>query len=245
MHAARRQRSDISGPADPSRSKRGTTSAPPRPKGTTTDRERVWRQLEKTLGESLTRIARDSHDALFDARDPELSELLRSVRKSAIEGLQDLQSVREAIDRETLREQGLTTSLRTLAHRFQATTGIFTELRLPRDVPAVSDEAEWALHVVTEEALEGLARRSRATGVLLDLRASEDEITLAVRDDGIGLMARQGAGWRATPHVTVRAMTRAVEYVGGSVDVTTVRPRGILVRAVVPLHQESSDLGTL
>ncbi len=134
------------------------------------------------------------------------------------------------------REWPFTQGLRDLARGFQAQTRILTELRAPRfDLP-IPEEVASALCNVAGEALDGLERLSRATGIVMILRAGRDRISLSIRDDGVGLLARQDAGPGPSPHTAIRAMRRTMEGVGGAVTFVPARPRGLLVQVDVPLR---------
>lgn len=196
---------------------------------------RALRDIENALGETLADIDRMSDLGLARTDDPRAIEDFLAIRRRAVEGLEDLQAARDAIAREHLRAGKLVRGLRELTRRFQIQTRILTELRLPTGEPAPIDEVAWALYAVADEALESLERRSRATGVVLILQERNDEISLSIRDDGVGLLARQDTAWRTSPHAAIRKMRRSMEGVGGVVNVTSVRPRGLLVRAMVPL----------
>ena len=188
------------------------------------------------LGEALIDIARLSSATLGEVDDPRLTDRILAIRRRAIEGLEDLKAARDARARDQLRARRLTRSLRELTARFQAQTRILAELRAPTPEPAIPDEIAWALYAVAEEALHGLERRSRATGIVMVVQANGDEISLSIRDDGVGLLARQGTDWRSSPHTAVRIMKRSLEAVGGVLSVTAAQPRGLLLRAVIPVR---------
>jgi len=87
---------------------------------------------------------------------------------------------------------------------------------------------------VVREALDNLERDARATGVVVTLARKDGDVELVIRDDGVGLVARQGPGGRSSPHFGIRAMTRCLEQVGGRVRVTPAKPRGLTIRATAP-----------
>jgi two-component system, NarL family, sensor kinase len=126
--------------------------------------------------------------------------------------------------------------LRDLARGFQAQTRILTEFRTPLFDGPLPDDVASALYKVAGEALEGLERLSRATGVVMILRAGRDMISLSIRDDGVGLLARQGSARGPSPHTTIREMRRTVEAIGGAVTFEAARPRGLEVQVNVPLR---------
>ena len=186
------------------------------------------------LADSLTESANECLDQLLATRDPVLAEQLRSLRGTALNCLEDVRAARETVERATLERDGLFRDLRSLARRFAAASGIDIDLRLPRREPHLAPEMAWAIHSVADEALEGLALRSRATGVVLTLASSASDVVLTMRDDGVGLITRQGRGWRASPLTAFRTIRRAVEPLRGSARLWTLRPRGLLLAAELP-----------
>jgi signal transduction histidine kinase len=192
--------------------------------------------LEASLGETLTDIVGLSNAAMTGIDDPALVEQILAIRRRADDALEDLRSARDSRARMYLRARRLLPNLRELTLRFQAETKILTELRAPACELVLPDDVAWAIYSVADETFESLERRSRATGIVVVVRAGSEEASMSIRDDGVGLLARQGSGWPASPHAALRAMKRAVAMVGGDVSVASVRPRGLLVRAVVPLR---------
>jgi signal transduction histidine kinase len=135
-----------------------------------------------------------------------------------------------------VKASGLVPSLRALARQFTATWDVPAELRVEGRIPALPDEVESALYRVAHEALVNVERHARATGVLLALRGLPDAVELCIRDDGVGLDQRQAADWRSAAHFGMRSMARAVEQAGGRFDAGPGRPRGLTIRARVPMR---------
>jgi signal transduction histidine kinase len=198
------------------------------------DERRAARRAETTFGETLTDIVRMTDGALSKVSDRAATREFRLLRSRAVAGLTELRREIDARQREELRRKRLTESLRDLASDFQLRTRIFTEFRSGIETP-IPDEIAWALYSVAAETFDGLERRSRATGVVMTVHATDERVSLSIRDDGVGLLARQEDGSGGSPHATIRAMRRTMELVGGAVTVTTARPRGLLVRVEIPL----------
>jgi signal transduction histidine kinase len=208
----------------------------PAPVGGGDDR---WRSLVAELADSLTGAAIECHDQLRKTSDPVLGRQLQALRSTAILCLEDLNAMRETVDRVSLTADGLFSDLRRLARRFAFGSGIDVALRLPRREQPLPGEVAWAVHTVVDEALDGLARLSRATGVVLTVASSERAVLVTMRDDGVSLITRQGRGWRTSPHAALRAIRRAVEPFRGSARLWPLRPRGLMLRAEVPLSAEN------
>jgi len=214
--------------------------------------DRGWRDLFDSLGDSLNRAAIEAQEMILSAPDPAVADELRVVRRRSLDSMDDLRAARAAIERARVRESGLFAGLRALARRFSETSGIYADLRLPRLEPSPTSDVAWAIYSVADEAFEGLIRRSRATGVVLTLVGCQGELRFTIRDDGVGLAARQGFGWRASPLASLRAISRTLEALGGRAQVSAnIRPRGLLLRAEVPaeasgfMDKSSSTAGGL
>jgi len=200
------------------------------PRGTPADADR-WRSLVTEMADSLTRSAMECHDQLQATTDANLRRQLLALRRTALRCLDEVRAARESVDRAALEARGLPADLRDMARRFATSSGIDVDLRVPKNVPEASPEIAWALHSIADEAFDGLLRLSRATGVVLTLASTERRLVLTMRDDGVGLISRQGRGWRASPLVAFRTIKRIVEPFPGSARLWSLRPRGILLAA--------------
>lgn len=167
-------------------------------------------------------------------RDPEVSLL-----EDVLEGIHDRAVAGGARPQWPAARIGFLPSVRALIRRFAWTTGIGVDLR-EGPTPALSGDVETALYWVVREALDNLERDARATGVVVMIRRLKSVVELVIRDDGVGLVARQGPGGRTSPHFGIRAMTRCLEQVGGRLEIDRAKPRGLLIRATVPADGAAS-----
>jgi signal transduction histidine kinase len=195
------------------------------------ERERIARDLHDTVGQTLFGIGLKLQDILCEIDDPAVAARLAGLRERAAQGVSDVRSAVYALSFLHVRERGFVPSLRTLARRFSLATGVPAELRLTRRLPALDEDVEGALFRVAHEALANVERHARATGVVLSLDAVDDAVELVIRDDGVGLTRRDGAGWRSSAHFGLRSMARSMEEIGGRIDIGRGSPRGLVIRA--------------
>src|SRR5207247_3462764 len=100
---------------------------------------------------------------------------------------------------------------------------------LPARLPA---EIETALYRITQEALTNVARHARAGRVRVGLTAMGGEVRLEIEDDGVGLVARDGAkAPGGTGLVGIRERVRAL---GGKLVLHGERGVGLEVRVPLP-----------
>ncbi|MGH2794187.1 MAG: GAF domain-containing sensor histidine kinase [Actinomycetota bacterium] len=202
------------------------------------DRERIARDLHDTVGQTLYGIGLKLQDVLTEVDDPELSAKLQEVRESAAIGVADVRSAVYALSVLHMRERGLVPSLRSLTRRFSLATGVGTELRVPERLPTLDEDVAGGLYRVAHEALVNVERHARATGVVVSLVVRDDHLELVIRDDGVGISRRDGAGWQSSAHFGLRSMARSMEEIGGRFDVVRARPRGIVIRARAPVRMD-------
>lgn len=201
------------------------------------DRERIARDLHDTVGQTLYAIGLKIEDALAEIGDPQLSSRLRIVRDSAAQGVSDVRSAVYALSFLHVRERGLAASLRALTRRFALATGVSALCRIPGRLPSLDEDVASGLYRVAHEALVNVERHARATGVVLSVGVRDDSVELIIRDDGVGLSRREGTSWQSSAHFGLRSMARSMEEVGGRFEVARARPRGLVLRARVPVRR--------
>lgn len=127
---------------------------------------------------------------------------------------------------------GLAATIEWHARQFQKCTGVLYELKVSHaaafDLP---EEYAAAIFDVYNEALSNIARHAGASRVAIALTITPHEVTMVVRDDGIGLGAEDtaaGAGGLAA----MRARSRTYN---GSCEVAGARKAGTTVTVSLPL----------
>jgi two-component system sensor histidine kinase UhpB len=155
------------------------------------ERRDISRELHDRVGQTLTamRINMDlihtrlaeHDDALIRAHNDDSIELIDSAFKAVENLMYDLRP--PMID-----EHGLLAPLRWYAKRFTDRTGIRVEIRGDEDLRRGA-EVEIALFRIAQEALNNVARHSRAKNVRIELRETAERAVLTIEDDGVGFDA--------------------------------------------------------
>jgi signal transduction histidine kinase len=93
-------------------------------------------------------------------------------------------------------------------------------------------ELELALLRTAQEALANVAKHAHARSVVVTLSYMHDQVSLDVRDDGVGLTATpsdtRGGGFGLT------AMRRRVEGLDGTLDIESELGEGTTIAASIP-----------
>jgi signal transduction histidine kinase len=162
---------------------------------------------------------------------------IRATLRDAIEQLTgDIETLRGLIAElrpAALDQLGLEPALKSLAQRTAATSGLEVRatIDLPRDPPR-APETETTVYRVVQEALTNVAKHARAEVVDVKVRSADNEIRIAVSDDGSGIDPRRppdsGFG--------LAGMRERVELAGGDLYVGPGEAGGTVVRARLPVR---------
>ena len=209
--------------------------------------DRLRRSLEASEAERR-RWARELHDEtlqalaglkvlLSGATRLDDVEQVRATLRDGIEQLtHDIESLRGLIAElrpAALDQLGLEPALASLVQRTAVTSGleVRTTFALPEDLrPA--PETETTVYRIVQESLTNVAKHARAEGVDVAVRYEDNEIHIAVSDDGIGIDSQgsNGGGFGLT------GMRERVELAGGDLVVEPGEAGGTRVIARLPLR---------
>jgi signal transduction histidine kinase len=209
--------------------------------------DRLRRSLEASESERR-RWARELHDETLQALAGLKVLLSAAIRLDDVEGMRgrmrdaiqqlthDIESLRGLIAElrpAALDQLGLEPALTSLVRRTAVTSGleVRTRFELPEDLrPA--PETETTVYRIVQESLNNVAKHARAEGVEVEVRYEDNEIRIAVADDGIGIDAdaKTNGGFGLT------GMRERVELAGGELKVGPRAAGGTLVRARLPLR---------
>ena len=209
--------------------------------------ERLRRSLEASESERR-RWARELHDEtlqalgglkvlLSGATRLDDIESVRARMREAIEQLtHDIDSLRGLIAElrpPALDQLGLEPALASLADRTAVISGleVRTAFELPDDLRP-TPETETTVYRIVQESLTNVAKHARAEGVEVTVRCEDNEILIAVADDGVGF----DPGGPPDGGFGLMGMRERVELAGGDLDVGPGEAGGTLVRARVPLR---------
>lgn len=207
------------------------------------ERERLAQDLHDSVAQIVTgmgmRLAQYVADAPNRLWRMRLEELLRM----AARGNREIRAAIHALLFLDTHREGLPTSVRALVRKFEVTTGLPVRFVLRGTPTALASAKEDALFRVAHEALMNVERHSRAALASVQLTYSVDAVSLAVRDDGVGLGHRDPFGVGGG-HFGIRAMQQRLEAVGGELRVRNARPRGVVVEARVAKNGTRNPSGS-
>ncbi|WP_092535906.1 sensor histidine kinase [Amycolatopsis arida] len=202
--------------------------------GVLAERQRLSREIHDTLAQGFTGIITQLEAAAQARHDPaELDRHLAQATALARENLTDARRSVRALGPEVLDTAELPDALADVARRWSTMSGVPAEFTTTGTARPLHPEIEATLLRVTQEALANVAKHAQASRVGLTLSYMEDQVTLDVRDDGVGFGPEVPA---RTEHggFGLAGMRHRVRRLAGTLHVESEPGAGTAVSASVP-----------
>ena len=214
------------------------------------DRDREAREYESRLREERNRIARELHDSvsqlLFSAvlnseaasalveSDPELSKArIETARVSASEAQQQMRDLLTELRLSPLLG-GLTSALNMLTTKFSKRERIETSFSVDGE-RQLAPSIERELFRIAQEALNNVAKHSRATSAVVELVFSSDLVRLSVEDNGVGFDPSHPKS--GEPGLGLTHMQERAEGLGGKLAIESAPGKGAKIMVEMPLEE--------
>ncbi len=189
------------------------------------ERERIERDLHDGLQPLLvsSAVAIASARRLLDRRETDVDERLADVQTQLRQAMHDVRALVQGLAPRSLHEVGLDAALDELV----ASSPIVCDLDTAVDDELPSTVTSTAYFVVSE-AVTNAVRHADATRIRATVHQHDDELRVAVQDDGRGGAAiRPGGG--------LAGLRARVEAVGGRLDLASPGGSGTTVTVLLPM----------
>jgi signal transduction histidine kinase len=201
--------------------------------GVLDERQRMAREIHDTLAQGLVGIITQLEAA---AQTPPADHNLRRHHEAAMqlarESLAEARRSVQALRPVPLEQAQLPDALTNTAAQWSKRTGVETRVTTTGHATPMRPELELALLRTAQEALANVAKHAQARKVVLTLSYMDDQVSLDVRDDGVGLPeqppASPGGGFGLT------AMRQRVEGLDGTLEVESEPGAGTTIAASIP-----------
>jgi signal transduction histidine kinase len=195
------------------------------------ERVRLRRDLHDGLGPALAGVALglDAARNMAPTDRHAADDLLRDLKNETLGCVAEVRRIIDNLRPTTLDDLGLLPALQDFADRLSSRDGqLHVRVELPSPAAPLPQAVEGAAYRIATEAMTNVARHAEASNCVLRLRFAED-LTLEVRDDGIGLAAD-------SPHgVGLPSMAQRARELGGDFEVARIPGGGTRVLAHLPL----------
>jgi PAS domain S-box-containing protein len=204
------------------------------------ERKRIAMELHDGIGQMLTAIKFKVENILQEkgkskarAKDKSLETIIPLVRES----VEEVRRIQMDLRPSTLDDLGILATLGWFCREYQR---IYSHIRIEKEIGLQENEVSVPLRTViyrlTQEALNNIAKHSKADLVHLSLIKKADAIELIVKDNGVGFdldailsseRPRRGLG--------LNSMRERAELSGGAFEIETTPGAGTMIRVNWPL----------
>lgn len=214
--------------------------------------KRLSRRLMSVLDEERARIARELHDqvgqeltglginleimSIHCGKTPAAQTVLEDSKALVSTVIERIRTIISDLRPLVLDDMGLMAGLRWYCEKFARRSGIAVKLDVLSDAVNLNTTVSNTLYQIVQEALTNVMKHAQATTVWVSLKASDNLVTLTVRDDGSGfdvasvLADNQGSSWG------LRIMQERVQSVmGARLTIESTRGQGTQITVEVQL----------
>ncbi len=205
------------------------------------ERRRIARDLHDVVAQALLKIIYSSTFALdFINENPALAvEEIEEIRGKARESLAELRNIIGDLRPSSLEILGLQETLRRYTERFEEQSGIITNANL-EEVFGLNPQAELAVFRIFQEAMTNVQKHSQAREVTIDSSRSGEELTMVIRDNGVGFDPSKIEDHQSTgERLGLLAMRERAELLGGKLEIDSRQGDGTTIVIRLPVEKEA------
>lgn len=204
-----------------------------------TERKRVAKELHDGIGQYLSAIKYRVEHALVRKGPPQgqETEFLKDMIPVIQEAIEEIRRICMDLRPSILDDLGILATLSWFCREFQKT---YTHIRMEQDISAGEEQIPGPLKIIifriTQEALNNIAKHSRAGQVRLGLVLDEERLLLEIQDNGRGFQVKEAMNEKAEGRgMGLAGMKERTELSGGEFQIRSSEGQGTLIRATWPL----------
>jgi signal transduction histidine kinase len=206
------------------------------------ERKRIASDLHDTIGSCLTGLKFKVESALQQIRKaPKAApESLNSVLPMIREAVEECRRIQLDLRPSMIDDLGLLPTLSWFCRIFDLTyPGIRIEQKIDIVEGDIPDPLKIVIFRVTQEAMNNIAKHSKADLVRFSLRKLDDSLELGLQDNGRGFSLEENHSQRAAVKgLGLTSMKERAELSGGSLHIESAQGKGTNIRAFWPLCEK-------
>ncbi len=210
------------------------------------ERSRIARDLHDELGQQMTSLRLHLAEVGRDLTDPEKTRSELATLEQQADAIDDqISMLAWQIRPSNLEEIGLVVALERYINEWSRNFSIGAEfVATPAAVPPLLPEIEINLYRITQEALNNIAKYSKATDVAVLLTVNSREVNIVVEDNGVGFDPAVAASSNGHGGLGIRGMQERAELLGGSFEVESCPGEGTRLYTRIPARFAAPSVNT-
>ena len=202
------------------------------------ERKRVAHELHDSIGAFLTGIKYQIEDVILSLeRGAATPDSLKKVIPTVQQAIEESRRIQMNLRPSILDDLGILATIGWHCREFEKTCPhIRIEKRIDLTEDQVPNSLKTGIYRISQEALNNVAKHSKADLVTLSLRKIGDPIELAIQDNGQGFDVEQTLSKESHKRgLGLSSMRERVELTGGSFSIESNKGVGTVIRATWPV----------
>jgi signal transduction histidine kinase len=207
------------------------------------ERKRIAGELHDTIGACLSAVRFKVGETLVQVgKSPNVaSQSLNAIIPIIQEGIDECRRIQMDLRPPMLDDLGLLATLSWFFRRFQT---IYSGIQIEQDIGIEEADVPLTLKTVvfrvTQEAMNNIAKYSKADLARLSLGKMGERMELLIRDNGQGFnLEKINSPERGRKGLGLTSMRERIELSGGSFSIESTEGKGTIIRASWPLRAEN------
>jgi len=199
------------------------------------ERNRMARELHDTLAHSLSGVIvqLEAVEALWDVNLAGARKMIEHIHRSARSGLTEVRRALTSLRASPLEDLGLALAISDLAESVATRIDLELKLNVADRIENIPPEVEQCVYRVAQEALENVARHSKARSLHISLAQPNGHLMLTVKDDGQGFDRNNVDETR----YGLKGLRERAEMIGGTLRIESKLNQGTTVQLSIPLPE--------
>ena len=208
------------------------------------ERKRIAEEIHDSMGASLAATKFKVESALNEMGDgnPQTKAALESVIPIIQETIEEARRIQMSLRPSMLDDLGILVTINWFCQQYES---IYPAIHIRKEIDIQEHEVPESLKIVIyrilQEALNNIAKHSKAPLVLLYLRKAEQAIQLIVQDSGQGFDLEEASSRKGSAKgLGLDSMRERAELSGGAFSIESNKGAGTVIQATWPIEQLST-----
>ncbi len=196
------------------------------------ERRTISRELHDQVGQTLNAVLVDAANLAprIPADDEIGQRYLNNIRSYTDASVNSIRDISQLLRPSMLDDLGLIPALEWQARETSRRTHIDVRVSAENVADSLPDVIRTCIYRVAQEALQNVARHSKASHATVGVRQVGDAVTLTVEDDG------QGFDQKRTRGMGLVGIEERIRQLGGKLEILSELGKGTSIRATLPLQ---------
>lgn len=197
-----------------------------------TERRRLARELNDSVGQTLLAIKLALQMMKADAKEPD-SAAIEKIIKNVSGAADEIRDIVMKLRPPLIHTDGMINTLRQLSARIEEKSGVMIEITSSGSLSALDYNTKYNIFRICQEALNNVVKHSGAGSAEINLSTSGKELSLEIKDDGKGFVFDAAKGIQKGSGLSI--MAERAEFLRGTFDIKTAEGQGTSIRITAPL----------